>query len=159
LPGSFDRRYRGGGFVRRKPEKDNKISFRERVNAGRIKKKTKEIREGVYSELESYFPDIFTNVISTAFWSKIKMRTLKILNGIINDVNTDKEIADTDKYFVSLIRPKKLTGKYTDEIRYEHGFEQNCIVLSKFINQPVKTLSTKEYFSLIQYYNIQSRKK
>lgn len=82
---------------------------------------------------------------------------MKILQGIIGGYDTDKEIEDTDKYFVSLIRPKKLTGKYTDEIRYEHGFETNCIVLSKFINQPVKTLTTKEYFSLIQFYNTQKR--
>lgn len=47
----------------------------------------------------------------------------------------------------------------TDEIRYENGFEQNCIILSKFINQPVKTLTTKEYFTLIQYYNEQLKKR
>ena len=57
-----------------------------------------------------------------------------------------------------MIKPKKLTGKYTDEIRYEHSFETNCIVLSQFINQPVKTLSTKEYFALIGYYNAQNKR-
>jgi len=62
-------------------------------------------------------------------------------------------MADNNKYLASLIKPKKLTGKYTDEVRYEHSFEANCITLSKFINQPVKTLTTKEYFALIEHYN------
>lgn len=99
---------------------------------------------------------MFTNVLSTAFWGRIKKRTLTILKGIRDGVDTTNEIADTDKYFVTLIKPKKLTGKYTDEIRYEHTFETTCIKLSQFINQPVKTLTTREYFSLIQYYNTQN---
>lgn len=94
-----------------------------------------------------------------AFWGKIKQRTLKILEGIIEEKNVDEDIINGDKYFATLIKPKKLTGKYTDEIRYEHGFENNCIVLSKFINQPVKTLTTKEYFSLIQFYNEQQKRR
>jgi hypothetical protein len=124
-----------------------------------LKKKTKEIREGIYAELESFFPEIFTNVLSVAFWSKIKQRTLKILEGIAENKNVDEEILSGDRYFATLIKPKKLTGRYTDEIRYEHGFESNCIVLSKFINQPVKTLNTKEYFSLIQFYNEQQKRR
>jgi hypothetical protein len=88
----------------------------------------------------------------------MKQRTLKVLEGILKNVNVDAELEKTDKYFASLIRPKKLTGKQTDEIRYEQSFELNCIVLSKFINQPVKTLSTREYFTLIGHYNKQTKK-
>lgn len=83
---------------------------------------------------------------------------MKILQGIIDGEDTEKEIEKIDRSFTTFIRPKKLTGKYTDEIRYEHSFEQNCIVLSKFINQPVKTLTVKEYFALIQHYNTEARK-
>ena len=89
----------------------------------------------------------------------MKQRTLKVLEGILNDKNVDDEIDKSDRYFSTLIHPKKLTGKFTDEIRYENSFEQNCIVLSKFINQPVKTLTTKEYFTLIQYFNEQTKKR
>jgi hypothetical protein len=78
---------------------------------------------------------------------------LKVLNCIIEGRGTEQEEEETQRYFASLIHPKKLTGKYTDEIRYEHSFEMNCITLSKFINQPVKTLTTKEYFALIEHYN------
>lgn len=123
-----------------------------------LKKKSKEVRESIYDELETFYPDIFTNVLSVAFWGRVKARTMKILQGIAEGKDTEKEIEKIDRSFTTFIRPKKLTGKYTDEIRYEHSFEQNCIVLSKFINQPVKTLTVKEYFALIQHYNTEARK-
>jgi|WetSurMetagenome_2_1015567.scaffolds.fasta_scaffold00103_53 hypothetical protein len=86
----------------------------------------------------------------------MKQRTLKMLEAIIENKEFDSE--GDDIYFASLIHPKKLTGKMTDEIRYDHGFENNCIILGKFINQPVKTLTTKEYFTLIGYYNEQNKR-
>jgi hypothetical protein len=72
---------------------------------------------------------------------------------LINGGNLEDEEEKTNKYYASLIRPRQLTGKVTDEIRYEHSFEVNCILLSKYINQPVKSLTTKEYFTLIEQYN------
>jgi len=107
--------------------------------------------------LETVFPEIFTNVLSTGFWSKMKLRTMKILQGIIGDIDTDAEIEKDDLSFSTWIRPKQLTGKFTEEIKYEQSFEDNCIVLSKFINQPVKTLTTKEFFTLIRHYNEQKK--
>lgn len=78
---------------------------------------------------------------------------VKTLEAISSGGDVAHEERETDKYLASLVRPKMLTGKYTDEVRYEHSFEANCIVLSKFINQPVKSLTTKEYFALIEHYN------
>jgi hypothetical protein len=72
---------------------------------------------------------------------------------LTNGGDLDAEEKKTNQYFSSLIRPRQLTGKMTDEVRYEHSFEVNCIVLSKYINQPVKSLTTKEYFTLIEQYN------
>jgi hypothetical protein len=86
----------------------------------------------------------------------MKQRILKLLSSIIENKEIDLE--SDDKYFASLIHPKRLTGRHSDEIRYEHGFENNCIILGKFINQPVKTLTTKEYFTLIGYYNAQNKR-
>jgi hypothetical protein len=86
----------------------------------------------------------------------MKQRTLKVLNGIIEDAEVDLE--QSDREFANMIRPKQLTGKYSYEIKYDQGFEQNCIMLGKLINQPVKTLTTKEYFTLIGYYNTQNKR-
>jgi len=84
----------------------------------------------------------------------MKSRTLKMLQSIRDpSINIEAEIESSDKYFASLIEPKTFTGKESAELRYDINFEKNCIELSQFINQPVKNVSTKEYFSLIQHYN------
>jgi len=89
----------------------------------------------------------------------MKSRTLKILASIIDpSIDPEPEINASDKYFASLIRPKTFTGKDTAELRYDRSFEQNCITLSQFINKPVKDVSTREYFSLIEHYNKEARK-
>lgn len=86
----------------------------------------------------------------------MKQRAVSMLQAIIEDKDYDTE--QSDREFAVMIRPKQLTGKYNDEIRYDQDFEKHCIILSKFINQPVKSLTTKEYFTLIGYYNAQNKR-
>jgi hypothetical protein len=62
-----------------------------------------------------------------------------------------------DRYFATLISPKNFTGSDNEELRYDKFFEKNCIMLASLVNQPVKTMTTKEYFSLITYYNDKSK--
>jgi hypothetical protein len=111
------------------------------------------IREKIYGDLELFYPDIFHNVLSTAFWSKMKEKTLKMLQSIIDGKDYDDEINAADRYFAMLIKPKSFSGKDNAEMRYDKEFEKNCIILSSLANKPVKDLSTKEYFALIQHYN------
>jgi hypothetical protein len=100
-----------------------------------------------------YFPDIFHNVLSTAFWMKMKEKALKMCDSIITGQNIDDEMNAADRYFASLIKPKSFSGKDNMELGYDKSFEKNCIVLSSLTNKPVKDLTTKEYFALIQHYN------
>jgi hypothetical protein len=86
----------------------------------------------------------------------MKQRTLKVLNGIIEDKEVDLE--QSDREFANMIRPKQLTGKHSDEISYDQGFEEECVILSKFTGQSVKTLTTKEYFTLKSYYKSQNKR-
>ena len=120
------------------------------LKIGDLKKKMKEVREKVYGDLELYFPDIFHNVLSTAFWTKMKEKAIKQCDAILSGIDIDLTAAD--RYFASLITPKSFSeGK--EELRYDKNFEKNCIMLTSLSNQPVKRMSTKEYFSLITYYN------
>ena len=90
----------------------------------------------------------------------MKARTLKILQSIIDPaVDPEPEIQASDKFFGSLINPKKYTGNDTAELKMEMSFEKICIVLGQFSNKPVKESTTKEYFSLIQHYNKESKKR
>jgi hypothetical protein len=120
------------------------------LKIGDLKKKMKEVREKIYGDLEMYFPDIFHNVLSTAFWSKMKEKAIKQCDAILTGVDVDLTAAD--RYFSSLFIPRSFSeGK--EELRYDKSFEKNCIMLTSLSNQPVKKMSTKEYFALITYYN------
>lgn len=125
---------------------------------GEFKKKMSEVRGKIYDDLELYFPDIFHNVLSTAFWSKMKEKALKMCESIITGRDVTDEMMTVDRYFATLVRPKSFSGKDNTELRYDKDFEKNCIVLSSMANKPVKELSTKEYFALIQHYNDSGRK-
>ena len=118
-----------------------------------LKKKMKEAREKIYGDLELFFPALFNNVLSTAFWTKMKERSIKVCNAIIEGREIDDEMSAADRYFSTLISPKRFSGSDNEELRYDKYFEKNCIMLSSLANQPVKSLTTKEYFSLITYYN------
>jgi len=88
----------------------------------------------------------------------MKNRSLKILESIIDGVDNDSKIAEYDKYFASLVNPKVFTGRQGVELRYDRGFEQNCITLSKYTNAAVKDVSVREYFSLLQHFNKENNK-
>jgi hypothetical protein len=118
-----------------------------------LKKKMKEVRERIYGDLEMFFPALFNNVLSVAFWTKMKERSIKVCNAIIEGREIEDEMSAADKYFSTLISPKRFSGSDNEELRYDKYFEKNCIMLSSLANQPVKSLTTKEYFSLITYYN------
>ena len=110
-------------------------------------------RERIYGDLETFFPAIFNNVLSVAFWTKMKERSLKVCKAIIEGKEIEDEMSAADRYFASLITPKSFSGSDNEELRYDKFFEKNCIMLAGLVNQPVKTMTTKEYFSLITYYN------
>lgn len=135
--------------IKRVLKKLNDIGLTE----GEFKKKMTEVREKIYGDLEMFYPEIFHNVLSTAFWSKMKEKALKMCDSIINGTPIEDEMSAADRYFASLIKPKSFSGKENEELRYDKNFEKNCIMLSSLTNKPVKELSTKEYFALIQHYN------
>jgi hypothetical protein len=76
-----------------------------------------------------------------------------MLKGIVDDLDYYDDINAADRYFAMLIQPKSFSGKNNAELKYDKDFEKNCILLSSMANKPVKELTTKEYFALIQYYN------
>lgn len=88
----------------------------------------------------------------------MKQRTLKELDALIDGSDPTKDIEDANKFFATLINPPSFSGDDNYELRYDKDFEQNCIVLSEFVRQPVKTLTVKEYFTLVQFYNQKHKK-
>ena len=76
------------------------------------------------------------------------------LEKIINpEIDITERVEKSNRFFASLIRPKDFAGGGNFEVAYEKEFETNCIRLSEYTKQPVKTLTVKEYFSLLEFHN------
>ena len=56
------------------------------------------------------------------------------------------------------MKVKNFYGANNEELKYDKDFEKNCISLSGHINQPVKTLSVREYFTLLQEVNDKNKR-
>ena len=97
--------------------------------------------------------------MSVSFWQRMKQRTMKELDAILDtDVDIEKERGDADKFFATLINPVSFTGEENFELVYEKDFETNFIILAEYTRQPVKTLTVKEYFTLVQFYRNRNKK-
>ena len=48
---------------------------------------------------------------------------------------------------------KSFYGADNDELKYDKDFEMNCIVLAPYMNQPIKDITTKQYFALLRFVN------
>jgi hypothetical protein len=123
-----------------------------------VKKKREECQKRIYADLETYFPEIFQSVLTVAFWAKMKEKGLKYAEEITTGKDLHEEIEKMDDHIVRFIDIKSFSGKENEELRIDKYFEKNCILLTSLSNQPVKELSTKEYFALIQHYNENGRR-
>lgn len=89
--------------------------------------------------------------MDNVFWLKQKEKNIRLLKSLIDGTRDTAE--DIDRYFASMIRPKNFIGINNDELRYDKSFEKNCIILGQYYNKPVKDCTTREYFTLLDYYN------
>jgi len=71
----------------------------------------------------------------------------------LQGMDVSKDIREIDRYIAQFIEPKEFIGESSYELKYDRDFETNCIVLSEYANKPVKNLTVKEYFTLLQYHN------
>jgi len=90
-------------------------------------------------------------VLDNIFWAKQKEKNIRLLQELIDGKPSKTE--DIDKYFAGMIRPKNFIGNNNEELRYDKSFEKNCIILGQYYNKPVKECTTREYFTLLDYYN------
>jgi hypothetical protein len=101
--------------------------------------------------LEEYFPAQFKNPGSIRGWVAYKDMLLKQAELLLNPSEEAEEaFSAANMKMISLVKSSNIAEK---ELKYDKDFEKNCIVLSQFVNEPVKEISVREYFSLLEHYN------
>ena len=80
------------------------------------------------------------------------------LKAIIDGEDYDEDIEKIDASTRRSMKIKNFYGANSDELKYDKDFELNCILLASHVNQPVKSLTAKEYFELLKYVTDQNKK-
>jgi len=76
---------------------------------------------------------------------------------LIEGEDYSEKIEKIDSITAKSMKIKNFYGANNDELKYDKDYTRNCIILAAHTNQPVKTLTVREYFTLLNEVN--SKKK
>lgn len=108
------------------------------------------LKKKLSSELEIYFPDEFSNTANEKeAYSKLKMKIILQLREITENEDNASHIAEIDKFLFSLHKPKKFTGKDSEEVKYDKQFESACMIISQKTNLNAKSMTVLEFYNTL----------
>lgn len=107
------------------------------------------VKKKLDTELELYFPSSFDGAKEKELYDKLKQRVILILQGIIEDTDTSKEVDDIDDYLFSLYSPKSFVGAESAEIKYEKQFETSCMLISQKTGMLAKKMTVLEFYNTL----------
>lgn len=105
------------------------------------------VKKKLVTELETYFPEEFSDIKEKEVYDKLKQRTLLQLQGIIDDKEYVDEIATIDNYLFSLHKPKSYNGTDSIEVKYDKQFETSCMYISQKTNMDAKKMTVLEFYN------------
>lgn len=108
-----------------------------------------ELKKKLSTELETYFPSEFDNAREKEAYSKLKLKILLQLEGIIDECDKSSEIAEIESYLFGLHKPKIFIGKESEEIKYDKQFESACLIISQKTGMNAKSLTVLEFYSAL----------
>ena len=107
------------------------------------------VKKKLNFELETFFPSEFNSAKEIAVYNKIKQRTILVLQGIIDDTDTSKEVAEIDSYLFNLYKPKSFVGTESVEVKYEKQFETTCMLISQKTGIKAKEMTVLEFYNAL----------
>ena len=107
------------------------------------------LKKKVSSEMEIYFPGLFSSVKEKEAYDKIKGRTLLVLDNIVNNTDNKEQIAIIDMYLLNMYSPQSYLGADSVEIKYDKQFENACLLISQKMNTDAKTLTVLQFYNAL----------
>lgn len=104
-------------------------------------------KKKVDTELEIYFPGNFTNPNEKEAYDKLKLRTMLVLEGLINEKDNAEDINAIDEFMLDLHKPKSFSGSTSIEVKYDKQFENACVLIAQ------KTSLNAREMTVLQFYN------
>ena len=107
------------------------------------------LKKKVSSEMEIYFPGLFSSVKEKEAYDKIKGRTLLVLDNIVNNTNNKEQIAIIDMHLLNMYSPQSYLGADSVEIKYDKQFENACLLISQKMNTDAKILTVLQFYNAL----------
>lgn len=111
-------------------------------------------------ELETFFPAIFNTSAIKEYYSRLKRRTLVILQAIQAGTDPADQVAAIDEYFLLQFKPRSFHGPQGAEVQTIKAFEEMCIILSQNgMTTDAKNMTTLAFFQALELIKAQAKQK
>ena len=107
------------------------------------------LKKKVNTELETYFPEDFTNAKEKEVYDLIKKRALLVLDTVENDTENSEAITTIDNLLFNRYRPNIFVGAESAEVTYDKQFESACILIAQKTNLQAKNMTVLEFYSAL----------
>jgi hypothetical protein len=104
-------------------------------------------------ELESYFPQDFSDPHTLLYLRKIQQRNKLLSEKILKGVDNSAKIKEIDNFFIKTYKPKEFYGKNSFEIKFDKDFELLSLLITKEIGTNAKDMTVMEFYCAKEYIN------
>jgi hypothetical protein len=130
--------------------KETLFKLKDGLNVGLIGTLLSLIKKKIDKEIELFFPEMGNSSKTKEYFSKVKSRTLKILEKIIDNKDNEKTIEELENEIFLIFKPKRFTGKESEEIQYIKQFEEMCYYVTKQSGRDAKKMTVLEFYQAFE---------
>lgn len=107
------------------------------------------LKKKVTFELETYFPGTFIGPKEKEAYSKLKNRTLLVLDSLIQGSDNSEAITRIDEEVLSEYKPGIFAGSDSVEVKYDKQFENACLLISQKLNTDAKKMTVLQFYNAL----------
>lgn len=101
-----------------------------KVSVSFVDKILSAVKKKIEFETEQFFPNLIDDSSSKEFYTKLKLRTMYVLDGVVNGIEKfEEKIKDLESTIFSMIKPKVYHGHQGLEVQMITNFENTCTLL------------------------------
>lgn len=105
------------------------------------------LKKKLNSELETYFPEDFSNVREKDAYDRLRARTLLVLDSVANGTDNSDGIEAIDKALLQAYRPNSFSGASSVEVTYDKQFESACLLIAQRANLDARGMTVLQFYS------------
>ena len=112
-----------------------------------------EVKKKIESELQEYFPALFSNVEEREYYDNMKRLAVEKLGQITKGETeqSKKRIEELEDRLVLAVKPKVFVGKESFGVQHDKAYMKMCMMISSNLNVDARKLTVLEYYTAGEY--------